>query len=278
MGTTINLSLAAVGLDGVLRDGGATGLTISSSADGFFLQTGSEKADGLAAAEGDLSRLRLALAASRPFPLDHHSSWLTPALELGLRQDSGDAETGFGLDLAASVGWVAAERGMAVMVKGRRLLSHGAEGEWQDQGRSASLSWDPTPSSPLGHSLSVCRSWGGSTATGLDALLSPDAFPSLGGVATSAEGGRQALEAALAYGFPVHRDALVLTPEVGWRLSPQRREYRLRWSLQPLPQEQRGNWNVSLDAWRRTPVRNASAAAADPEHALTLRFATLLGR
>ena len=211
MGTTINLSLAAVGLDGVLLDGGATGLTISSSADGLFLQTGSEKADGLAAAEEDLSRLRLALAASRPFPLDHQSSWLTPALELGLRQDSGDAETGFGLDLAASLHWLAAEHGMAVAVKGRRLLSHGAEGEWQDQGLSASLSWDPTPSSPLGHSLSVCRNWGGSAVAGVDALLSPDAFPSLGGAASSAEGDRQALEAALAYGFPVHGDALVLT-------------------------------------------------------------------
>ena len=85
VGTTINPSLAVVGLDDVLRDGGATGLTISSSADGLFLQTGSEKADGLAAVEGDLSRLRLALAASRPFPLNHYSSWLTPALELGLQ-------------------------------------------------------------------------------------------------------------------------------------------------------------------------------------------------
>ena len=83
LGTTINLSLAAAGLDGVLLDGGATGLTISSSADGLFLQTGSEKADGLAAAEGDLSHLRLVLAASRPFPLNNQSSWLTPALELG---------------------------------------------------------------------------------------------------------------------------------------------------------------------------------------------------
>ena len=110
----------------------------------------------------------------------------------------------------------------------------------------------------------------------MDALLSPDAFPSLGGAASGAEGGRQALEAALAYGFPVHGDALLLVPEVGWRLSPQRRDDRLRWSLQPLPQEQRGNWNVSLDAWRRTPVRNTSAAG--PEHSLTLRFATLLGR
>ena len=142
---------------------------------------------------------------------------------MGLRQDSGDAETGFGLDLAASLGWVAAEHGMAVAVKGRRLLSHGAEGEWQDQGLSASLPWEPTPSAPLGHSLSVSHSWGGSAATGLDALLSPDAFPSLGGLASGAEGDRQALEATVAYGFPVHGDALVLVPEVGWTLSPQRR-------------------------------------------------------
>ena len=180
--TTINLSLAAVGLEGVLLDGGAAGLTISSSADGLFLQTGSQKADGLAASKGDVSRLRLALEASRPFPLANHSSWLTPALELGLRQDSGDAETGFGLDLASSLRWLAPERGMAVAVKGRSLLSHGAEGEWRDQGLSASLSWDPTPSSRLGHSLSVSRTWGGSAAARLDALLSPEAFPSLGGV------------------------------------------------------------------------------------------------
>ena len=89
-------------------------------------------------------------------------------------------------------------------------------------------------------------------------------------------GDRQALEVAVAYGFPVHRDALVLTPEVGWTLSPQRRDYRLTWSLQTLPEDRRGNWNVSLEAWHGTPVRNTSAA--DPEHSLTLRFATLLGQ
>ena len=79
------------------------------------------------------------------------------------------------------------------------------------------------------------------------------------------------MEVAFSYGFPADYGALVITPEVGWTLSPQRREYRLAWSLQPLPQERQGNWNLSLEAVGR------STGAADPEHSLTLRFATLLG-
>ena len=50
-----------------------------------------------------MTRLRLGLQAQRPFSFGDPDSaaraTLTPCLELGLRDDGGDAETGLGLDL-----------------------------------------------------------------------------------------------------------------------------------------------------------------------------------
>ncbi len=91
------MGMVAVGLDGLLRDGGNEGITLGVTPDVLTVKTSSEEVDGLESSEGSLSRLRLGLEATRPFPLSKGAS-LLPSMEMGIRQDNGDTETGFGLN------------------------------------------------------------------------------------------------------------------------------------------------------------------------------------
>ena len=74
---------------------------------------------------------------------------LTPSVEVGLRHDGGDAETGAGLDVGGGLLVSDAGTGLAVDVRVRTLLVHQAEG-FSERGVALSLSYTPTPSSPLG--------------------------------------------------------------------------------------------------------------------------------
>ncbi len=64
----------------------------------------------MAADEPEVTRLRLGLEGSLPLPADSGGSVLTPSLEIGLRHDGGDAETGLGADIAAGIAWVDRQR------------------------------------------------------------------------------------------------------------------------------------------------------------------------
>ena len=65
---------------------------------------------------------------------------LTPSVEVGLRHDARDAETGSGLDLGGSFVMAPPATGLAVDVRVRMLLVHEAEG-LRDRGVSVSLSY-----------------------------------------------------------------------------------------------------------------------------------------
>ena len=256
------MALGAVGMDGLLLDGGSEGITLTTTADALFLKTSSEAVAGLESSEGNISRLRLGLEASRAFPLANGAS-LSPSLEVGLRQDSGDAETGFGMDLGAGLSWSAPEQGITATVKGRTLLSHGAE-HFQDQGLALSFSWQPTPSN-RGASLSLSHAVGLPAEGGLAALLNPTAIEVLDEPNSSGE----RFEARLAYGFPFYNDRLTLSPAVALALSNNSRTYGLLWSLAPYHEHLHAEpWELSLEGERQEA---ASSSAVD--HSLKLRFA-----
>ena len=103
----LNLWLAAAGLRGTLLDGGSDGLTITGKSDAMVVGTSSGETRGMTAARARVTRLRLGVEAQRHIPLGNPASdsgaMLTPSLELGLRHDGGDAETGFGLDLGGGI-------------------------------------------------------------------------------------------------------------------------------------------------------------------------------
>ena len=138
-------------------DGGNDGLTITGTTDAMVVGNSSEQVTGLEAAQATVTRLRLGVEAQRPITLGNpdpeaeegSGAVLTPSLELGLRHDGGDAETGFGLDLGGGIVFSLPQRGLQVEVRRRGLLTHAAEG-FRDRGFSGSLSWQQRPDSELG--------------------------------------------------------------------------------------------------------------------------------
>ena len=259
------MTMAALGMDGLLFDGGNEGITLSATADVLTLKTTSEEVDGLESSEGSLSRLRLGIEAVRPFPLSNGAS-LLPSLALGIRQDSGDAESGFGLDLGAGILWSDPERGISSALRGHTLLAHGEE-DFQEQGLALSFSWAPNPSN-RGPSLSLSHAMGATTAGGMDALLNPTTFEGLDADPSSG----QRFEAELAYGFPAHNNQLTLTPAVALALSPTSRNYSLLWSLMHYAEPAQADlWQLSLAGERQEP----NAAPSPVEHSLKLTFSNI---
>ena len=262
----ISLGMAAVGIDGLLLDGGPAGLRLTTTTDLLTVSTTSEAVQGLKSSDGNVSRLRLGLEAARPFPLSSGAS-LLPSLEVGIRQDSGDAETGFGLELGTGLSWHDARRGIRAEMRGRSLLSH-ADEEFREQGLAVSLAWDPTPSR-RGPSLSLSHAVGATAAGGMDALLHPVV---LEGLAAPSSEGQQQFETRFAYGFPIFSDQLTLSPALELALSPTSRTYSLLWTVAPhAPQPgQAAPWHLSLEG-----ERQEHAAASPTQHSLGLLFSLL---
>ena len=191
-----------------------------------------------------------------------------PSLELGLRHDGGDAETGFGLDLGGGITLSHPARGLQVEVRGRGLLSHAAEG-FRDQGFSGSLSWQQRPDSDLGAMLSISQTMGGSSSGGADALLSR---VNLEGLAANDDEGNglqhQRTDLRIRYGFLAFGDRFTLTPELGLGLYNSGRDYRVGWSLKRLAET--GSLDLSFGVTRREEDNNGTA----PEHGLELNLDT----
>ena len=256
--------MAALGMDGVLRDGGDEGITLSSTADVLTMKTSSEDVDGLDSSEGSVSRLRLGIEAARPFPLSSGAS-LLPSMEMGIRQDSGDAETGFGLDLGAGLAWSDPQHGISGALKGHTLLAHG-EKDFQEQGLAFSFSWS-TPSN-RGPSLSLNHTMGAAPSGGMDALLNPATMEGL----EAAPSNGQQFAAELAYGLPAYNDHLSFTPALALALSPTSRNYSVLWSLAPYAEQAQADpWEISLEGERQ----EQNTATSPVEHSLKLRFSTL---
>ena len=94
------------------------------------------------------SRLRIALEGSLSVPLSVGGE-LEPSLELGMRHDGGDAETGFGADIGAGLGWTDPARGLKAEARAPGLLTHEDDG-FRERGFSGSVAWQQKPSSDRG--------------------------------------------------------------------------------------------------------------------------------
>ena len=157
------MAMAAAGTRGELVAGGAGGFALAFKADALWVGTAIDGVDGpagrLAATEAAVTRFRTGLEGSRAYTLAGRLS-LRPSVEVGLRHDGGDAETGAGMDVGAGLVMADAATGLAVDVRVRTLLVHQAEG-FRERGLAVSLSYNPTPSTPLGLTARVAPSWGG---------------------------------------------------------------------------------------------------------------------
>ena len=278
----LTLSLAAVGMEGLLQDGGTQGFALKSNVDALWMGGSADAAaDGELGEDGldvdtvaaEVSRLRLGLQASRVFPMGDHAV-ITPSLEVGLRQDGGDADTGFGLDMGAGLLWQHHRHGLSAQLQGRSLLAHMAE-DFSDQGLSLALSWDPTPETALGHSFSLEQTLGGTATAQVETLLGGSATAA--SITTNGEPSsdiaNQRLELRWGYGLAAFRDAFSLTPHLAVGFSPTGRDTTLGWTLAPLGHNSSPtaapSTTVSLEMTRREPTAHHSAG---PRHSLELQL------
>ena len=266
-GTDLGLEMAAAGLRGVVVQAPETGgLEFAVKSDVLGVRTSTAKARGLAAADAQVTRLRLGIEGSRPFRFEGGAN-LTPSVEIGMRHDGGDAETGSGVDIGGGLSWSDPVRGLSMEFRGRGLLSHEADG-FRERGFSGSLSWDPTPGTARGLSLTMSQSVGVQAASGMAALLERG---TLAGLAANDNGesewARRRFDTRLGYGMPVFGGRFTATPEIGLGLSDGHREYRLGWGLGLV----RGG-SVSMDFDLSGARREAANdEGAEPEHVLMLQ-------
>ena len=112
--TGMDLAMGAVGLRGVAVEAEAgVGPELAVKTDALAVRTSSEAAAGLVATTAQVTRLRLGLEGT------WRGGALVPRLEVGVRHDGGDAETGFGLDLGGGLAWSDPASGIAAEVSAR---------------------------------------------------------------------------------------------------------------------------------------------------------------
>ena len=260
--TDIEMRLAAVGGRGALMQADESGgIDLGLRADAFLVETESEAVSNEGSTTGEASRLRLILEGSRSF--ETGGGVLTPGLEVGLRHDGGDAETGTGVEVGGRLAWTDPDSGLSVEASARALIAHEDSdyGEWGASGavrlapgadgRGLSFSLAPTYGTP---SSGVERLWSARDAGG----LAPEGEFEAG----------QRLEGELGYGLAAFGDRFTGTPNLGFGLSDTSRDYRIGWRLSPAVQGHVA-FEVNLDATRR----EAAGGNEPPQHGAMLRGA-----
>ena len=244
----LSMAMAAAGTRGELVAGGAGGFALAFKADALWVGTSIDGVDGpagrLAATAAAVTRFRTGLEGSRAYTLAGRLS-LKPSVEVGLRHDGGDAETGAGMDVGLGLIVSDAGSGLAVDVRVRTLLLHQAEG-FSERGVALSLSYNPTPSTPLGFMARVAPSWGGQATSGAEALWGRQ---TMGGMAPGGVAQGNRLDGEVGYGLPVG-SRFVGTPRVGFSTSEYGRDYRLGYGLGVVNRESL-TFELGIDAQRR---------------------------
>ena len=258
----LTMTMGAVGGRGTLvpaPEGG--GFELALKTDALWVRTESDATEGMEGATADVTRLRLILDASRPFALSGGGT-LTPSLEVGLRHDGGDAETGAGVELGAGLGWTDPASGVSAQLRGRWLAAHESQG-YEEWGASGSVRIDPGEAG-RGLSLTLAPVIG-NASSGTGTLWSAaDARGIAPGTEFEAE---QRLDAEVGYGLALFGGRFTGTPHAGMALSQGAREYRLGWRLTSALAGDPG-FEIGLDATRRESANDN----APPEHGIGVRM------
>ena len=240
--TDMDMAMLAVGGRGQIV--GSEGYVLALKADGLLLRTTSDSVPGLASATANVNRLRLGLEGAWTVWLED-GSVLTPVLEVGLRHDGGDAETGFGADLGGGFVIEDPARGFSVELRARGLITH-EESQFEDWGISGSLNYDPDPSSNLGLSISVTPAWGASSTGGVNRLWDLQSAMASPQAGFSSQGGR--INAEIGHGFAVADGKFIGVPLLCFGRFEGGRHYGFGYRLVPA---RGGEFDFELEASQR---------------------------
>ena len=265
--TDLSMRLVALGGRGALLTADANGgFDLALKADGFFVETTSEAISNEGDTTGVASRVRLALEGSRAFELG--GGTFTPGLELGLRHDGGDAETGTGVELGGRLSYADPDTGLSVEAKVRALVAH-EDSNYREWGASGAVSLAPGERG-RGLSFSLAPTWG-APGSGVDRLWSARDARGLAPTGGDFEP-ESRLEGELGYGIGLFGDRFTGTPNLGFGLSGAgTRDWRIGWRLTSAVRGDPG-FEVTLDATRKEPA-NDNGSGTPAEHGVMLRAA-----
>ena len=235
--TDTSMWMAAAGARGVIVSAEDTGgFELAARGDARLVRMSSDAAMGadgagpLRAAEAETSRLRFILEGSHRIELVGGQT-LRPSLEIGLRNDGGDAETGTGIEVGGGIAWADPALGLTVEGKARGLVAH-EDADYTEWGASGSVRIDPGASG-RGLSLTLSPAWGADSGNAERLWGLRDAR----GLAANEDvepAGR--LDAEAGWGFGAFGGRGLVTPFAGLALSEAgERTWRsgVRWTLGP---------------------------------------------
>ena len=250
-------SMVAAGVSGPLMSsdelvaGGTTNLILKGEV--AFTSADIDGSDTLESMSLSANRQRLMLEGEHVRKLDSDATF-APSLEIGLRNDGGDGETGTGVEAGGALRYENAASGLTVEGRVRTLLSH--SGDYEETGVSG-LVRIARGASGRGLALSVEPAWG-RTASAV-----PRSWEA--GVAAGASPDNQArLNAEVGYGLGEPHGLGVVTPYAGLGLAGDgARSWRMgaRWLVS-------AKGSVSLEGTRYEAANDYA-----PEHGVTLRCA-----
>ena len=221
--------MGSIGSRGILLPATETGgFELATRTDAMFTRTTSDAVSSpaasggnMAGADGDAHRVRLILEGSREVTWAEGRS-LKPTMEVGLRHDWGDAETGFGVELGGRIQYADPRLGLTIEGAVRGLLAH-EDNDYDEWGASGSLRIAPG-SAGQGLTLTLAPTWG-AASSGVDGLWGRQTAAGLAQTGAGTPAGR--LNAEVGYGFAAF-DTGLLTPYAGTVLSDgAARTYRL---------------------------------------------------
>ena len=266
--TDTEMQMAAAGARGVLLSAADHGgFELAARGDARLVHMNSDAATGadgagrLAPSESQTSRLRFILEGSQRIELAGGQA-LTPSLEVGLRHDGGDAETGTGIELGAGVSYADPATGLTVEGKARGLIAH-EDTDYREWGASASVRLDPGAAG-RGLSLSLSPAWG-TDSGGAERLWGLSDARGLAANDSFEPAGR--LDAEAGYGLGAFGGRGLMTPFAGLALSDAGdRTWRtgVRWTLGP-------DLSFGVEGTLREAV-NDNAAEHEIGFKLTARF------
>ena len=243
----------AVGGSGRLFDVGDTTFSLKSEAFKVWMDVEGDDylIDELSV---DVHQLRLSMEGSYEYRFAS-GTWFNPLVEVALRHDGGDGETGTGVELGGGFLYENPNLGLSVSGRGRWLAAHSSQ-EFSQWGVGGAVIFD-TGADKRGALFSVAPEWG-DTSSGVEGLWER------GVEGLSSKDGGDAgmhLDAEFGYGLSALGGDGLLTPYSGLRLGGDgRRQYRLGSRL-----DLGRSASLSLETERR------QSDTRKPEHGIMLR-------
>ena len=210
----LSMMLGSVGISGdIVSAASSGGFGLSWQTDAMLLRSSLASSDALSAVSAMVHRLRLSLESSYILRMGNRAS-LAPKVQLGVRQDGGDAEQGMGMDVAGGLGFIHSGWGLRAQVDMHGLVVH-EDSDFEQWGVSGMILFDRSPSSELGMSLRLSPSWGSASSSmgGMRALWSRETVSGLAGFRRTGGDDRSLrLDSRFDYGFTAFGEHGVASP------------------------------------------------------------------